>query len=118
MNIEPIANTIIVLRDPPDRFTLGGIMIPDIGIKLKLEATVIKVGPGKLTEQNKRSSIDLEPGDRVMLSPGAGTPMMYKGVEYFLVREEEVLAKIEEPKKKTRLPFFSGSQGSSIGGGR
>jgi chaperonin GroES len=73
--------------------TDSGIYIPetvkeDRGAK---RATVVAVGPGRI-DDGKRIPVDIEPGDTVLYQ--WGETVTVDGVEYVIVRESEVIAKI------------------------
>jgi chaperonin GroES len=73
--------------------TDSGIYIPetvkeDRGAK---RATVVAVGPGRI-EDGKRVPVDLTPGDTVLYQ--WGETVTVDGVEYVIVRESEIIAKI------------------------
>jgi chaperonin GroES len=70
----------------------GGIIIPDTAKEKPMEGEVISVGPGKMTEEGKRSPMDVKAGDRVLFAKYAGTEIKIDDEECVIMREEEILA--------------------------
>ncbi|MDD3971781.1 MAG: co-chaperone GroES, partial [Clostridia bacterium] len=57
-------------------------------------AQVIAVGPGGFVEGNK-VEMELAVGDKVLISKYAGTEVKLDGEEYTILRQSDVLAKVE-----------------------
>jgi chaperonin GroES len=76
----------------------GGIIIPDTAKEKPLEAEVISVGPGKIMEDGKRSPMEVNAGDRVLIGKYAGTEIKIDDKDYLIMREEEILAVLVKPK--------------------
>jgi chaperonin GroES len=74
--------------------TASGIIIPDTISKEKPEqGTVIAVGEGKW-ENGKRLPLSVKVGDKVVFSRYGYDEVKYDGVEYYILKEENVLAVI------------------------
>jgi co-chaperonin GroES (HSP10) len=75
MNIRPLGNRVVVLRDPKPSFR-NGIALPSTGHQQSYLGTVEKVGPGLLVFPKDRSPYrvpgELKPGDRVYLPEMGG----------------------------------------------
>ena len=98
MNVKPLADRILVRRLEEQEVKRGGIIIPDTAKEKPQQAEVIAVGPGKITDDGKRVALDVKKGDKILLSKYSGTEVRIEGTEYLIVREEEVLAIVGEPK--------------------
>ena len=98
MNVKPLADRILVRRLEEQEMKRGGIIIPDTAKEKPQQAEVIAVGPGKVTDDGKRVALDVKKGDKILLSKYSGTEVKIEGNEYLIVREEEVLAIVAEPK--------------------
>ena len=57
-------------------------------------AEVIAVGPGGVVD-GKEVKMELNVGDKVITSKYAGTEVKFDGVEYIILRQSDVLAKID-----------------------
>ncbi len=72
--------------------TASGIIIPDTVSKEKPEqGTVIAVGDGRW-ENGKRVPMNIKVGDKVVFSRYGYEEVKYEGVEYYILKEENILA--------------------------
>ena len=60
-----------------------------------LEAEVVAVGAGKIDDDGERQEMELEVGDRILISKYGGTEVKLDGVEHLILREDDVLAVLE-----------------------
>src|SRR3990172_5347401 len=95
VNIRPLHDRILAKRIEEQEQVRGGIIIPDTAKEKPLEAEVIAVGNGKITEDGKTIPLDVKPGDRVLIGKYSGTEVKIEDVEYIILREEEVLGVIK-----------------------
>lgn len=72
--------------------TSFGIIIPDSAKEKPEQGTVVAVGPGKRGDDNELVPVGVKVGDRVMFSKYGYDEVKVKGVEYYLVREDNILA--------------------------
>ena len=96
MNIRPLHDRIVVRRMEEERKTASGIIIPDNATEKPDRGEVLAVGPGKVGDDNERVALQVRVGDRVMFGKYAGTAVKVNGEEVLIMREEDVLAVIEE----------------------
>ena len=92
MNIRPLHDRVLVKRIEQEEQVRGGIIIPDTAKEKPQEAEVIAVGPGKLTDDGKRSPMDVKAGDRVLMGKYSGSEVKIDGTDYIIIREDEILA--------------------------
>jgi len=83
---------VLVKRIETQEQVRGGIIIPDTAKEKPQEAEVIAVGPGKLLEDGKRSPMDVQTGDRVLMGKYSGSEIKLNDQDYVILREEEILA--------------------------
>jgi chaperonin GroES len=76
--------------------TKGGIIIPDTAKEKSVEGKVVAVGKGKLNEKAELVPLEVKSGDRVMFGKYAGTEIQIEGEDYLIMREDDLLAIIEE----------------------
>lgn len=96
MNIRPLQDRIIVERVEEETKTAGGIIIPDTVSKEKpQEGKVIAAGKGKVTPEGKVLPLDVKEGDRVLFGKYAGSEIKIDGVEYLIMREDDILGVVE-----------------------
>jgi chaperonin GroES len=91
-DIRPLHDRVLVKRIETQEQVRGGIIIPDTAKEKPQEAEVIAVGPGKLLEDGKRSPMDVQTGDRVLMGKYSGSEIKLNDQDYVILREEEILA--------------------------
>ncbi|PLX90533.1 MAG: co-chaperone GroES [Desulfuromonas sp.] len=97
MKIRPLQDRIIVERIEEETTTAGGIIIPDTVSKEKpQEGKVIAAGKGKVTPEGKVLPLDVKKGDLVLFGKYAGSEIKVEGVEYLIMREDDILGVVEK----------------------
>ena len=99
MNVRPLADRILVRRIEEQETKRGGIIIPDTAKEKPQEGEVIAVGPGRLTDDGKRVAMEVKKGDRVLIGKYSGTDVKIDGIEFIILREEDVLGILATAKK-------------------
>jgi chaperonin GroES len=96
MAIRPLDDRVVIERMEAEEKTPGGIVLPDTAKEKPSKGKVVAVGEGRLLESGKRVPLGLKKGDCVLFGKYAGTEVNIDGKEYLIVREADILAKIEE----------------------
>jgi len=97
MKLQPLGDRVVLKRiTQEEEKTAGGIFLPDTAKEKPQEAEVIAVGPGKLDDKGKRVPPDVKEGDRVITAKWGGTEIKVDGVEYLIVGEDDILAKLKK----------------------
>jgi chaperonin GroES len=96
MKLRPLHDRVLVKRLEEEEKTKGGIIIPDTAKEKPIRGEVKAVGPGKLTDEGKRMEMSVSTGDRVMFNKYAGTEIKIDGEEHLVMREDDIVAIIEE----------------------
>ena len=91
MNIRPLHDRLIVKRFDEEEKTKGGIIIPDNAKEKPQQGEVIAVGNGKVLEDGKSAPMELKKGDRVLFGKYSGTEIKIDGIDYLIMREEDIL---------------------------
>jgi len=94
-NVTPLGDRILARRLEPAEEASGGIIIPDTAKEKPLEAKVVAVGAGRRNEDGERLPIEVEIGDRILVTKYGGTEVKLDGVEHLILREDDVLAVLE-----------------------
>jgi chaperonin GroES len=97
MNVRPLHDRIIVQRLDEGEQQIGGIIIPDSAKEKPMQGKVLAVGDGRMTEDGKRIPLDVVAGDVILFGKYSGQEIKLDGLEYLIVKEDEVLAVIETP---------------------
>jgi chaperonin GroES len=95
MKVKPLNDRVLVLRIEEEEKTAGGIIIPDTAKEKPQEGKVVAVGPGKLSDKGERIPLDLKENDRVLFEKYAGSDIKIDGVEYLILREDDMLGVVQ-----------------------
>jgi len=95
MNIRPLYDRLVVRRIEQKETIQSGIIIPDTAKEKPQEAEVVAVGRGKRLEDGTLVSLDVKVGDRILFGKYSGSDIKIDGVEYLILREDEVLGVLE-----------------------
>jgi len=96
MKIKPLSDRVLVVGIEEKEKTSGGIIIPDTAKEKPQEGKVVAVGPGKWDEKGKRIPLEAKKGDHVLFGKYAGNEIKIDGVEYLIMREDDILGIIEK----------------------
>ncbi len=95
MKIRPLNDRLLVKRLEEETKTAGGIIIPDSAKEKPAEGEIVAVGKGKLNKKGERIAMEVVVGDRVLFSKYGGTDVKVEGVDYLIMREDDILGVIE-----------------------
>ena len=95
MAIRPLDDRIVVEPLEAEEKTSGGIVLPDSAKEKPQQGKVKAVGPGKLLDDGSRAKPPVKKGDRVLYGKFSGTEVTVDDKEYVIMRESDILAKIE-----------------------
>ena len=96
MKIRPLNDRVLVERLEEEEKTQGGIIIPDTAKEKPAEGRVVAVGPGKKNDKGEVTAPDVKEGDRVLFGKYAGTEIKVGGMDYLIMREDDILGVVEE----------------------
>ena len=89
MKIKPLADRVLVQPSSAETKTASGIIIPDSAQEKPQKGKVIAVGPG-----TKENPISLKIGDKILYGKYSGTELKHDGIDYLIMKESDILAKI------------------------
>jgi chaperonin GroES len=96
MKLKPLGDRLIVQAVEEDDTTAGGILLPDTAKEKPQKGKVLAVGDGKISEDSgKRVPLDVAEGDEVLYSKYGGTEIKVDGKDLLVLRESDVLAKVQ-----------------------
>jgi chaperonin GroES len=101
MNVRPLHDRLIVSRIDEGEQRVGGIIIPDSAKEKPQQGKVIAAGNGKTKDDGQRIALDVKPGDRILFGKYSGQEIKLDGEEFLIMREDEVLAVLEDGATKT-----------------
>jgi chaperonin GroES len=91
MDLRPLADRLIVrrLEESPHE---GAIVIPDSAKEKPQRGTVLAAGLGKPNAEGTRVPLDVHAGDTILFGKYSGQEIKLDGVEYLIMKEDDVLA--------------------------
>lgn len=96
MKIKPLQDRILVKRIEEEEKTKGGIIIPDAAKEKPQEGKVIAVGDGKMLDNGQKAPLTVKAGDKILFGKYSGTEIKIDGEEHLILREDDVLAIVED----------------------
>ena len=96
MKLRPLHDRVIVKRMEEERLSSGGIVIPDNATEKPVRGEVLAVGNGKVTDSGDQRALDVKTGDTVLFGKYSGTEVKVDGDELLVMREDDIMAVIED----------------------
>jgi chaperonin GroES len=96
MKVRPLKDRIVIKRLEGEEKTKGGIIIPDAAKEKPQEGRVIAVGSGRVTDSGEIVALEVKVGDKILFGKYSGTEIKIDGEEHLLMREDDILAIIED----------------------
>ena len=93
MKIQPLADRVVVKMLETEETTKSGIVLPGSAQEKPQMAEIVAVGPGGVVD-GKEVTMHVKVSDKVLISKYAGTEIKLDGVEYTILRQSDVLAKV------------------------
>ena len=87
MHVKPLSDRFLILPNPAEEKTAGGLFIPDTAKEKPLAGKVVAVGPG-----TKEITMEVKEGDTVLYGKYAGQEIQVDGTEYLIMRQADILA--------------------------
>ncbi len=95
IKIRPLHDRVLVNRAEEETKTAGGIVIPDNATEKPQRGEIVAVGQGKILENGSVRPLNVKVGDKIYFGKYAGTELKVDGVEYLMMREEDIIGVIE-----------------------
>lgn len=95
MKLNPMHDRVIIKRVEEPTKTTGGIYIPESAQEKPARGRVTAVGPGAMKPDGERIPMEIEVGDEVLIGKYAGNQIELEGIEYVILRENEILGIVE-----------------------
>ena len=93
---KPLADRVLLkLESVSEKKSSGGIILNQTTQNIQ-NAEVVAVSDGFLAQNGEMIALSVQVGDKVLISNGAGQKIRFDGMDYFLVRESEILMIINE----------------------
>jgi len=96
MALRPLEDRVVLKVLDAEEVSAGGIVLPDTAKEKPQRGKVTAVGTGKTTKDGKRIVPDVKKGDTVLFGKYAGSDVKVNGEDFKILRESEILARVEE----------------------
>lgn len=96
MKLKPLGDRLIVRAIEEEETTASGLVLPDTAKEKPQKGEVLAVSEGKLDDDGDRIPLDVAAGDVVLYSKYGGTEIKVDGEDLLVLRESDVLAKVEK----------------------
>jgi len=110
MKLQPLHDRIVVEPAAHEEKSAGGIILPDTAKEKPMRGTVVATGPGKTLDSGKTAPVDVKVGDTVLYGKYSGTEVTVGGIDYVILRNDDVLgivtgtaSKSDKPAKKEKV---------------
>ncbi len=95
MKLIPLFDRVVVQHIEAHDTTASGIILPGSAQEKPQMATVVSVGEGGVID-GKEVKMIVHPGDVVLYSKYAGSEFKIDGEEFIVIRQSDILAKVEK----------------------
>ena len=95
MTIKPLADKVVVKKLEAEETTQGGLILSSGAQQKPQVAEIIAVGPGGVVDGNE-IKMEVAVGQKVIIRDYAGTNVKLDGEEYIVVRQEDIVAIVED----------------------
>ncbi len=94
MNINPLADRVLVKPLEETETKKGTIIIPDTAKEKPQEGEIVAVGRGRLNNKGERIELEVKKGDKVLFRKYSGTEINIEEEKYLILQETDILATI------------------------
>ncbi|HHU83597.1 MAG TPA: co-chaperone GroES [Clostridiales bacterium] len=95
MKLNPLGDKVVVKLVEAEEKTAGGIILTSSAQEKPQIAEIIAVGKGGIVD-GKEVKMEVKVGQKVILNKYAGTEVKLDGTEFIIVRQNDILAIVEE----------------------
>lgn len=96
LKLRPLDDRVVVEPLEAEEKTAGGILLPDTAKEKPQRGKIVAVGPGRTLEDGKKQALTVAVGDEVLYGRYAGNEIEINGKELKIMRESDLLAKVEK----------------------
>ncbi len=95
MTLKPLGDKVVLKQLEAEETTKSGIVLPGQSKEKPQQAEVIAVGPGGVVD-GKEVAMQVKVGDKVIYSKYAGTEVKLGDDEYIVVKQNDIVAIVED----------------------
>ncbi len=90
VNVSPLGENVLVSFEKPEKKTESGIYLPENASEDRSSKQ------GKVVAVGESDKIKVKPGQRIIYTRYGGTDVKISGVEYAIVKNDDILAVVQE----------------------
>ena len=95
MKLVPLGDRVVLKQCEAEETTKSGIILTGSAQEKPQETEVVAVGPGGVVD-GKEVTMQVKVGDKVIYSKYAGNEVKLDGEEFMVVRQNDILAIVED----------------------
>src|SRR6266571_4619460 len=95
VKIRPLGDRVLIKPLSRETVTKSGIVLPDTAKEKPQEGEILAVGPGKVLDNGKRTTLEVQVGQKVLFAKYAGTEVKMDNEEYLILRESDIMGIVE-----------------------
>lgn len=95
MKLVPLGDRVVLKELEAEDKTASGIILPDTAKEKPQQAEIVAVGPGGVVD-GKEVKMEVKVGQQVIYSKYAGTEVKFGDDKYTIVRQNDILAVVED----------------------
>ena len=100
MTIKPLADRVVIKAVEAEETTKSGIILTAAAQEKPSIAEIVAVGPGGVVD-GKEVKMFVKVGQKALISKYSGTEVKVDGEEFSIVKQEDILAVVEESAAKS-----------------
>jgi chaperonin GroES len=93
--IQPLGDRVLVKPLSRETVTASGIVLPETAKEKPQKGEVLAVGPGKVLDNGKRVTPEVQVGQQVLFAKYAGTEVKMDGQEYLILRDTDIMGVVD-----------------------
>ncbi len=95
VKLRPLGDRVVVKAISRETVTKSGIVLPDTAKEKPQEGEILAVGPGKVLDNGKHVTLEVQVGQKILFAKYAGTEVKMDGEEYLILRESDIMGIVE-----------------------
>ncbi len=89
--LKPLGDRIVIKALDAETQTSGGIILPETAQEKPQQGEVLAVGPGKMLDNGKMSTVDVQVGDKIVYAKYRGTEIKVGGEDVIILTAGDVM---------------------------
>ncbi len=89
--LKPLGDRIVIKALDAETQTSGGIILPETAQEKPQQGEVLAVGPGKMLDNGKFSTVDVQIGDKIVYAKYRGTEIKVGGEDVIILTAGDVM---------------------------